>query len=340
MSDFSVRGSSPSPAPVSTNNPETVEMNSPPVSHEPVHSETKIDSSSPKPPINNQHGAAMKDDKSALGTFKQNELNQKLAAGKAQIKEFPPQAGNKELDKIHVLRYKNNDQVSTQFPTGVKYKQIQTAATHSNDVREVSSKTVRLQKAGSETAIEIEAPPGGKISAEKDGKTIISDAKGKVVATVDKDGTLQTQSKEGKYTASRDGKIKFEQTLKGDLSSLRKPAHIDPSNYENYGITTDGKTLRFPNGVEVTKEPRNENIEAPKIHHPLPPADDVTVRVPKDLGLMRETFSGQNRYPDIEGWAHGGERLVDGTKNFLTIETPGGTFHYSPTQGIDFSPKQ
>jgi hypothetical protein len=59
-------------------------MDSPPVAHEPANSETKRESSPSKPTINNEHGATMKDDKAAIGTFKQNELQQKLAASKAQ----------------------------------------------------------------------------------------------------------------------------------------------------------------------------------------------------------------------------------------------------------------
>ena len=338
MPDSTIRGSNPTPSPLPTNNSTPIETNAPVVSPKPVDKDTKTESASTKPQVNNQHGAAMKSDKTAVGNYKQNELNQKLAAGKAQIKEYPPQAGNKELDKIHVARYKTEDQTTTQFPNGVKYKQIKTSTTHSNDIRQDSSNKVRLQKAGSDVATEIEAPPGGKVSTEKDGRTIISNAKGKQVATVDKDGTLHSESKQGNYTQTPDGKIKFEQTHKGDLNTLRKAGTVDPSNYENYGITTHGNRIRFPNGVEYIKE---EPVEiAGQSSRPIPPAHGVRVYIPKDLGTMIEHHMGRERYPDLLGRTHGREILVRGDNRNMEIETPGGTFIVDVRDPIRFEPKK
>jgi hypothetical protein len=116
-------------------------------------------------------------------------------------------------------------------------------------------------------ATSIEAPPGGKV-VDKNGTewgksvgqegagvksegTLVYDKNHHVVAEFDKNHVMHVHTKNGEYTETTDGKVTFKPTAgSGDLSALHKSGAVPSNKLENYGVSTNGSTTRFGNGVE------------------------------------------------------------------------------------------
>jgi len=108
----------------------------------------------------------------------------------------------------------------------------------------------------------VEAPVGGKVIANKDGGMDVYDSHHKKVAELDSKNTMHVHTKNGEYTETKDGQLVFEPIGKvTDLSTLHKQGVVDKSKLENYGVSSDGKVTRFPNGI--TYEPRTGNTTIP-----------------------------------------------------------------------------
>ncbi|HEY9774133.1 MAG TPA: hypothetical protein V6C81_10040 [Planktothrix sp.] len=147
-------------------------------------------------------------------------------------------------DSVNVDRQPTDDGALTRYPNGVKI----------------------------ETGVGVEgmtAPPGGKIEGDGKGGNIIYDSHHKVVANIDADRTAHIHTKNGEYTETSDGKVSFTPSgATSDLRTLHKPGHIPHSKLEDYGVSTDGKQTRFPNGVEYDPKTGNTTIpsEYPNFH--------------------------------------------------------------------------
>ncbi|MBS2007982.1 MAG: hypothetical protein JST01_13130 [Cyanobacteria bacterium SZAS TMP-1] len=107
----------------------------------------------------------------------------------------------------------------------------------------------------------VEAPNGGKVVANQKGGMDVYDSHHKKVAELDANKTMHVHTRNGEYTESKDGQVVFEPLRTGDLSSLHKKGIVEPSKLENYGVSSDGKTTRFPNGVNY--EPRTGQVVIP-----------------------------------------------------------------------------
>src|SRR5262245_39851543 len=144
MADSTVRGSNSSGSPLSTNYLEGIAETEPSgVSNNKSVQGLGTEAPLTKPALPKNDAAEKMHDKKAFGTFKQTELNQKLVAGKTQTKEFPPEAGNEQLDKIHVVRNRNQDMVTTQYPNGIKYKTVPYPETETTEDDQYSIEALR-----------------------------------------------------------------------------------------------------------------------------------------------------------------------------------------------------
>jgi len=118
---------------------------------------------------------------------------------------------------------------------------------------------LRVIREGS--SYKFEAPPGGAVSA--DGKTVY-DSQKKVVARADDNDAVQVDSKYGKFLEKKDGKVDFTANAKtpvdNNLQSLHKKGDISKSQYEDYGLATDGKSTTFPNGLKWTKGTAKDSL--------------------------------------------------------------------------------
>ncbi len=103
-------------------------------------------------------------------------------------------------------------------------------------------------------AIGMEPPPGGSVGTDENNRTILKDSHGKVVARLDADKTVHVFTKNGEYIEKPDGKIQFKSSedIDGDLWSKQKSGRISKDKLEDYGVSTNGKTYKFPNGIEYT----------------------------------------------------------------------------------------
>lgn len=273
------------------------------------------------------------------GATKQKELDRQLSAGKAQAQEFPADARNDKLSAINVHRQVGDDMTITNFPNGVKLiKKSETGKFPSQDLisNEVSRGTVH--KKDTEVEYEVVAPPGGKVQKDKNGELIVSDAKGKEVGRMDKDGNLQVKTKRGDYKQDVDGKLHFSTKEKMNPQAFKKGGPISPGDFENYGISTDGHTIRFPNGVEYTPQ----NLQVPDtndgIKHTGFPQNPV--HVPEEVGRIQVFQTGEQRYPEIiTARTIDGNPLVHG--DFGNVHIPGddGEFVIDPKGNVTFHPR-
>jgi hypothetical protein len=262
------------------------------------------------------------------GPAKQKELNSKLATGKERVTDLRPDANNGELAEIQVHRQSNEDLTITHYPNGVQIKQT----VHSGLIHPDSDSMVTngnkgvFQQKGSEVAYEVTAPPGGKVEINKEGQMVVSDASGKEVATMGKNGTVHVHSKHGEYAQSLDGSIRFTTKEKTNPGSLKKGGLVGPGNYEDYGISTNGKTIRFPNGVEY--RPGDKTGSLPGLN------------IPRDIGNATIDAQGHQKYPDIVPTESiDGRPVVQGSPGRYEIPVEGGTFIINPkTDEITFQP--
>jgi hypothetical protein len=289
--------------------------------------------------VNQQHAAQKKSEQNLSGTVRQNDLNAQFASGPKRKKQFPASAGNDQLAKVNIHRQSSENEMITRYPNGVKYKKFENASMYPNDRQDLSENKVELQKAHNWTAIEVEAPPGGKIIAQKDGSMSITNAGGKTIATLDKDGNLKNHTKHGEYTQNADGKITFVQKGKEDLESLRKPGTIDRSNYEDYGITSAGNSLRFPNGVEISTLQPEDKLNSTNfgLYSKRMKENQLAleVRVPENSNSKsQDTGKGL----ELNGWTSDGTILVRADRNGAYIPTTGGTFLVTKDGEVSFEP--
>jgi hypothetical protein len=269
-------------------------------------------------PIKAENAVQLKTEQNNAGTLKQTELNKKLSA--SSVKEFSATAGNDQLNPIGVNRQVLDGETITQFPNGVRITRSESPEIHSTDVRS-SSGNPTFQKAGSNIAINVVPPPGGKVDVQKDGNITIKDSSGKAVAFMDAEGNLSTKTKQGDYKQSSDGKIRFTQNGNTAPEALRKPGEINPKDFENYGITTDGEKIRFPNGVEY------DRTNGP--------------RVPAEIGKAYQDHAGHTRLVAESGIGLDGSRLYFGDRltvnvgsnNLIEKHIDRGTYHISTNKG-------
>jgi len=101
-------------------------------------------------------------------------------------------------------------------------------------------------------AIGMEPPPGGTVGEDKAGNSVLYDANHKLVARLDRnDKSMHVFTKHGEFIESKDGSITYKpQDNVTDLSTLHRPGVIDKSRYEDYGMSSGGGLVRFPNGIE------------------------------------------------------------------------------------------
>src|SRR5262249_5957626 len=136
-----------------------------------------------------------------------------------------------EMAKVNVDRHQYGDKKGfvTRYPTGVRV------------VREGGS-------------VKIEAPPGGSMSS--DGKTIY-DANKRAIATESDDGSVTVKTKYGDFTESKDGSVTFARNSKApadnNLQGKHKQGEIKKTDFEDYGLSSDGTTVSFPNGMRWEK---------------------------------------------------------------------------------------
>ncbi len=180
---------------------------------------------------------------------------------KAEVRDNSEKRGSDASEK---LQMQAGAQGAQQIPESQLAKAgVTTIHTDEGDVHSYPNgvKVGRLNGNGIDHSIE--APPGGHSKENKDGSTDIYDAKGHKVAHMDKDLTLHVHTKNGEYTETPDGKVTFKPApgKTDDLSGAHKTGPVEKGKYEDYGISTDGKTVRFPNGVEM--DANGQNIKMP-----------------------------------------------------------------------------
>ena len=238
-----------------------------------------------------QQATEAKGQQNVMGNLKQMELHQKFAGSVPGIQgSNSPHA----LSNINVQRDKTQDGGEiTRYPNGVT-----------------------LEKSKDNSMTNLHPPPGGSTDTTKDGRIVVRDANKKEVATLDRDGTLHVHSKHGEYTETADGKVTFVNKEKGSPADLRKPGEIPSNKYEDYGISSDGKTLRFPNGIEFDTKTRKITV----------PSEYSGGFKEHGNALGQRTGTGPN-----------GD-LYKVEKDGLYIPTPNGTFKISAGDTVSFQP--
>jgi hypothetical protein len=186
--------------------------------------------------------AFKKETQSSLGNLS---LEGQLIRGKLDSEFSINQAGQNlpetaaaALSTLHLDRHPSTEGVVTTFPNGVQSKR-------------------------DDGLTSLQPPPGGKVEQGPDSSIIVKDANNHVAAKMDKDGTLHVYTKQGEYSEKNDGSV----TFKGHDGNTKpenrhQPGPIKASDYEDYGIATDGKTTRFPNGVDLDKKANRVIIPA------------------------------------------------------------------------------
>jgi hypothetical protein len=147
---------------------------------------------------------------------------------------------------------------------------------------------------------------------------------------MDRDGNLQVHTKQGQYSQSTDGKVIFQSKDKTDPGSLKKAGPVSPGDYEKYGISTNGKTLRFPNGVEYTPSSGKPSIG------PL-----SGLHIPPDIGSVVSLDVGNQRHPEIipaKKESIDGKPLVSGHAGQMVVHTEGGNFIVDADGKVSYEP--
>jgi len=125
----------------------------------------------------------------------------------------------------------------TQYPNGVRITRFESKG---------------LLKPGQN--LELEAPPGGTIVEQKDGSRQVKDASGKVIAKLDNEKRLQVYTTHGTFTETNDGKVTFKsKDGTSDWQSLHKSGTVTSDKFEDYGLSANGTTTRFPNGIDYDR---------------------------------------------------------------------------------------
>jgi hypothetical protein len=288
-----IGGPPSSPQPVTTNSAdlETTETSASTSENKPIQDDSQVDAKSTT--AFKQTSADAKAQKNYAGGTKQKELSANLATPPRTI-----QAGDNpvELSKINVQRDTTSEGAINRYPNGV---------------------TMERYKDPSVTMTRLNAPPGGSVESSN-GQLIARDANRREVARLDKDGTLHVKTKRGEYTESPDGKVKFETKEKGNPADLRKPGRIPSNHYEDYGISTDRTTIRFPNGIEFNKKTREINV--PAEYH----------------GSFRE----DKHYVGPRIGKVDGREIYKVERDGLYVRTPDGTFKIGADDTISYEPNK
>ena len=113
------------------------------------------------------------------------------------------------------------------------------------------------------------------------------------------------------------GKLFFHPKQKDfDINNLHKPGTIQPGHYEDYGISTDGKTMRFPNGLNFDLKTHNITYQGSGRAHQEQSRDGT-----------RTFFNGDNVLYKLD-------------KNGLHIPTPDGTITMNGKGELSFEPRK
>jgi hypothetical protein len=283
------------------------------------------------------------------GSAKQFELNQKLAAGKTHTTDFPADAGNDKLKEINVHRQVGDTGgvgeihgTITNYPNGVKVKRAETNTVRYPDVIEADRDMGSIQKEGSPIKYEITAPPGGRVDKNKDGGLSVFDDTGKEVARMDKNGNVEVHTKHGDYKEEMDGKIHFSTKEKTNPGSLKKEGPVAPGDYENYGISKHGKTIRFPNGVEYTPADHDYvDVDAGSANAPIrvKRESEGKIHIPPGLGGMKIDYRGNGKHGNIEPTKTiDGKPLVRGSTDRVKIPVEGGEFEVDRKGNVIYQP--
>jgi len=157
-----------------------------------------------------------------------------------------------DVAKFSIDRDKVGDQnkysLYTQYPNGVRMTRIESKG---------------LLKPGE--SLQLEPPPGGTQTEQKDGSRIVKDASGKTVAKLDSDKTLHVYTKHGEFVERANGDVKYKpKDSVTDWQSLHKPGFVNASKFEDYGLSTNGSITRYPNGLEYDRS--NNRIKIPLEH--------------------------------------------------------------------------
>lgn len=152
------------------------------------------------------------------------------AAAARQALSDDAQRPHAPMSHFNVHRQREGDNTLTHYPNGVE-----------------------INRGG--PALGMEPPPGGSVGTDEQHRTILKDAKGKVVARLDADKTVHVYTKDGEYIEKPNGKIQFksnEELEGGNLWAKQKTGKVTKDKLEDYGVSTDGKTYKFNNGIEYT----------------------------------------------------------------------------------------
>jgi hypothetical protein len=336
MGDVTVRGSAPAPPTVQAQTPEETEKAKSTAASQAGGQQgaqtASTEASTKKPVVNKQQVAQKKSEQNITGTVKQTQLNQKLETKNTRITEFPAGSTNVELGKINVHQRSDPDQTFTRYPNGVKLKTFTSPVISKHELKPgIYPGGVKLESEGK--GIQIDAPPGGQVKVQQDGRIIVSDAKGKEVASMDKKGTLQVHSKHGEYTQSADGKIRFATKEKTNPDALHKRGPIGPGDYEDYGIVSDGKSIEFPNGVKYTPSGGEDIVTKTSVKkggrdHQISISDDKVYidsigNSPVETGYRRD---GR------------GDIVFERNGNHIRVHAPDGDFVIQPGGKVSFEP--
>lgn len=197
--------------------------------------------------------------------------SEKLAADSQRTGEIsiPPA----DLSKYNVDRQKlgttDDYTLYTQYPNGVRMNRFEAEGTlrqgESHQLQAPPGGSVVEIKNGRQVELDDDGHEVDKGAAPKgyaEGTHIVKDASGKVVAHLDPDNTLHVKTARGEYTETSDGRVSFKPSgTATDLESLRQTGNVSKDKFEDYGVSANGNTTRFPNGIEW-------NRGANKIHIP------------------------------------------------------------------------
>jgi len=137
--------------------------------------------------------------------------------------------------------------------------------------------------------LELEAPPGGTHTEQKDGSRIVKDASGKTGAKLDNEKTLHVYTKHGEFIEKTSGEVTYKpKDLVTNWQSLHKAGRVDVSKFEDYGLSGNGSITRFPNGLEYDRS--NSKIKIPLEHF----AHSKDKQVDEHGNLSRVTVHGSD----------------------------------------------
>lgn len=226
------------------------------------------------------------------------------------------------MSKYNVHRQREGNATVTHYPNGVE-----------------------ISRGG--PAVGMEPPPGGKIGTDEKNNTVLKDASGKIVARIDADKTVHVFTKDGEYIEKPNGKVQFKpnDSLEGDLQSKQKSGPVSRDKLETYGVSTDGKTYKFPNGVEYVPGKDTVSLSAEHPNSTIKEEKDASghvikttafdkngkelftrdkdgVHIPTENGVLTINRAGQTRFAKNEPAGLPKVDIVDNNSNGKQKEEP------------------